>query len=89
MTRSTVEDNWEALRLFQTAAEIEPTFALAHAHEALAYAALAQGLSAGMPPGEGYALAKEAALRALELDDTLAEPHASLGYIATFYDWDW
>jgi tetratricopeptide (TPR) repeat protein len=33
--------------------------------------------------------AKEAALKALELDDTLAEGHASIGMIKALYDWDW
>ncbi len=33
--------------------------------------------------------AKTAALKALELDDTLAEPHASLGTVAANYDWEW
>ena len=33
--------------------------------------------------------AKEAAKRALELDDTLAQAHAALAYVSTFYDWDW
>jgi len=33
--------------------------------------------------------AKAAAIRAVELDDTLAEAHASLGYVALTFDWDW
>ncbi len=33
--------------------------------------------------------AKAAALKALELDETLAEAHASLGFISSWYDWDW
>src|SRR5437879_9962458 len=40
-------------------------------------------------PKEVFPRAKEAAQKALEIDDTLAEAHASLGYIKTFYDWDW
>jgi len=42
-----------------------------------------------VPPKNAFPRAKEAALKALELDDTLPEAHASLGYIKTFYDWDW
>ncbi len=42
-----------------------------------------------MPPKEAYAKAKEAALKALELDDTLVEVHAALGYIAMSFEWDW
>jgi len=33
--------------------------------------------------------AKAAAIRAIELDDTLAEAHVSLGYVALTFDWDW
>ena len=42
-----------------------------------------------LPRTKAYPRAKEAALKALELDDTLAEAHSSLGYIKSFYDWDW
>ena len=42
-----------------------------------------------VPPLEGYGRAKELAQRAIRLDSTLAEPHASLGYAALYYDWDW
>jgi tetratricopeptide (TPR) repeat protein len=42
-----------------------------------------------MPPGETVPKAKAAALRALELDDTLAEAHDTLGSLRTLYDWDW
>lgn len=38
---------------------------------------------------EGYLKAKDAALKALELDDTLAEAHTSLALIESSYDWDW
>ena len=51
------------------------------------YTALAEY---SVSPPEGIAVsAKSAALRALEIDDTLAEAHASLGYIKIVYDWDW
>ena len=42
-----------------------------------------------LPPKEAFSRAKTAATRALELDDTLAEAHVSLGFAATFYDWNW
>ncbi len=41
------------------------------------------------PPSEAFPRAKEAARRALEIEDELAEPHATLGYAALYYDWDW
>ena len=41
-----------------------------------------------MDPNDAFPKAKEAALRALELDDTLAEAHSSLAWIQMQYDWD-
>src|SRR5690606_38865766 len=42
-----------------------------------------------LPPATAYPKAEAAARRALQLDPSLAEAHASLGYIALYYDWDW
>ena len=50
------------------------------------YSSLATGL---VPPKEGFLRAKDAALKALELDDTLAEAHTSLALIKSSLDWDW
>ena len=41
------------------------------------------------PATEIPRLARKAALRALEIDDTLAEAHTSLGAVKAYYDWDW
>jgi tetratricopeptide (TPR) repeat protein len=41
------------------------------------------------PPGEAGPKAREAAGKALALDDTLAESHKALAVVKTFYDWDW
>ena len=41
-----------------------------------------------MPPREAMPKAKAAALKALELDPTLGEAHASPAMVLTFYDWD-
>jgi tetratricopeptide (TPR) repeat protein len=40
-------------------------------------------------PREAFSKAKEAALKAIELDESLAEAHASLGFVHHHYDWDW
>ena len=42
-----------------------------------------------LPPKEAMPKAKDAALKALELDDTLAEAHTSLGFLNYVFDWDW
>jgi tetratricopeptide (TPR) repeat protein len=51
-----------------------------------AYSAL--GATMYLPPTDSFPKAKAAAMRALELDDALAEAHAALAY-AEFFDWDW
>jgi len=42
-----------------------------------------------MDPRVAYAKSKEAVAKALDIDEGLAEAHASLGWIKTFHDWDW
>jgi serine/threonine-protein kinase len=72
---------------FAQAIAQDPGFGLAHAGLADAYNVLPfWGL---MSPKAAFPRAQHAARRALELDPLLAEPHASLGYAAFYYDWDW
>ncbi|HEY8716925.1 MAG TPA: tetratricopeptide repeat protein, partial [Candidatus Acidoferrum sp.] len=42
-----------------------------------------------LPPREAFSLARAAAAKAVSLDNTLAEPHASLAYVSFYYDWNW
>jgi len=72
---------------FKQAIDIDPTYALAYAGLADAYAFL--GLHRVIPPHDILPKAKGAAMKALEIDDTLAEGHSALAYIKTIYDWDW
>jgi TolB-like protein len=74
------------IEYFQQAIAKDPTYALAYTGLADGYASLG-GLSL-VPPKEAYPRAKEAALKALEIDDTLGEAHASLAIIKASYDWD-
>src|SRR5437773_6560292 len=76
----------KALPFFQQAIEKDPRFALAYAGMADTYVAAADAFIA---PREAFSKAKEAALKAIELDDTLAEAHTSLGLLHYHYDWDW
>jgi hypothetical protein len=64
----------------------DPTYALAYSGLADCYSSLAE--SGVVPFREGYLRAKDAALKAVELDDTLAEAHGSLALIKSSYDWD-
>ncbi|MBD0325535.1 MAG: tetratricopeptide repeat protein [Pyrinomonadaceae bacterium] len=72
---------------FQQAADLDPNYALAYAGLADAYAFLASS-TGGLPPHDTYPKAKAAAMRALEIDDALAEAHTSLGFCHLMYDWD-
>ena len=76
-----------ALDYFQQAIETDPSYALAHAGLADAYNDL--GSFDALPPKESYPKARQAAERALQLDEQLAEAHVSLASAKFFYDWDW
>jgi TolB-like protein/class 3 adenylate cyclase/Tfp pilus assembly protein PilF len=78
-----------AIRSFQEAIRIDPTYAKAYSGLADAYSlAAAGGLCYNIgydyitDPREGLSKAREALTRALELDDALPEAHASLGHLA-------
>ena len=85
--KRTHEDLTKAIEYFERAIELAPDYALAYAGIADCYAALME--YSASPPKGVTAMAKRAALKALEIDDTLAEAHASLGYIRMAHDWDW
>lgn len=79
----------KAVDYFEEATAMDPNFALAHAALASAYARLGFRAYGTLPPRDTMPKAKAAALRALALDETLAEAHAALGLIKVRYDWDW
>jgi TolB-like protein/Tfp pilus assembly protein PilF len=76
-----------AIEHFQQSIERDPDFALGHAGLADSYIALTFYNFAA--PHETMPKAKESAIKALALDDTLAEAHASLAHILMNYDWNW
>ncbi len=76
-----------AMEHFQQAIEKDPEYALAHVGVADTYNIT--GLLSYLPSKEAFPKAKAAAKKALEIDETLGEAHASLALAATFYDWDW
>ena len=77
----------KAVATFQATLDIEPTYAPAYSGMGDAYAQL--GYGGYLRPDDAFPKAKKAAERALELDSTIAEPHATLGYVAMYYAWDW
>jgi serine/threonine protein kinase/tetratricopeptide (TPR) repeat protein len=83
--KRTVADLGTAISYFNQAIAKDPSYALAYSGLADAYVLLPVY---GGTPNEGYPKAKAAARKALELDATLAHPHAVLGEIEIEYDWD-
>ena len=77
----------KSIASFQQAVTSDPAYAPAYSGLAETYAML--GFRGSMPSKDALSAAKKAALKAIELDDSLAEPHASLAFIAETYDWDW
>jgi serine/threonine protein kinase/tetratricopeptide (TPR) repeat protein len=84
--KRTGEDLKKALEYFERAIEKDPNYALAYSGLADTYNVLPGYLP--FPPSEAYSKGKEAALKALEIDDTLAEAYASLANAMKYYgDW--
>ncbi len=75
----------KGLDYFQEAIKLDPGFAEAYVGVADSYAML--GLYAVVPPTEAFPAAKDAGTRALQMDDSLATAHATLGFINFYYDW--
>ncbi len=85
--RRTPEMLKKANEYFQQAIEKDPGYGLAYAGLAQSYALFSwYGVQS---PGESCPKAKAAAVKALEIDESLAGAHAALGWIKMFCDWDW
>ncbi len=76
----------KAIDAFKEAISIDANYALAYCGMADAYFRLS---NVYFPPREVLPKAKEAALRAVSIDDNLAEAHSSLGLVRVYYDHDW
>ena len=85
-TKYTKDFVLKSIEAFKQAIEIDSTYALAYAGIADAYFRLS---NVYLPPREVMPKAKEAALKAVEIDEGLAEGHSSLGLIKVYYDHDW
>jgi serine/threonine protein kinase/tetratricopeptide (TPR) repeat protein len=79
----------QAIEYFQAAIAQDPNSALAYAGLADSYDVLGSAIVEAVPTKDAYPKAKEAALKAVQLDDSLAEAHTSLATLHFNYDWDW
>jgi len=77
----------KSVKYFEEALELDSNYALAYAGLADAYNMLGEYLF--LPPPEAFNKAKEAALKSMEIDDTLAEAYVSIGLVKYRFDWDW
>ena len=83
----TMEGIDKAIECYEQALQKDKNYALAYTGLAMVY--MISSYFGNVPPNEAYPKAKEYVKKAFEIDDTLAEAHASLGFINTSYDWNW
>jgi TolB-like protein/Tfp pilus assembly protein PilF len=85
--KSTPEDMAKAIEYYRQAIEKNMNYAIAYAGLADSYSAAAYYGS--VRPKDAFPMAREAALKALALDETLVEAQAALAFINTVHDWNW
>lgn len=78
-----------SIEYFERAIKKDPSYAPAYAGMADAYALLGSIGVDVLPPREAMPKAEAAALKAVQLDESLAEGHTSLAYAKLSYRWDW
>jgi serine/threonine-protein kinase len=76
-----------AIDAFRRAIDLDPAYALAYAGMAEGYRRLP--LAGDASPMQEFPLARASAQKALAIDGTLALAHATIGWVAFLYDWDW
>jgi len=79
----------KGIEYFQQAIDKDPHYAPAYAGLADAYSVLGSHEDGEMAPQQAFPKATEAARKAIEIDETLAEAHAALAFIQFSYEWDW
>ena len=85
--KMTPEGFQRGMEYAKQAIEADPGYADAYVRMAAVYSGL--GLLGFLRSAEAFPKAKAAVLKALEIDDSLAEAHAFLAAVMLFYDWDW
>ena len=76
----------ESVQHFQRAVGLQPDYARAYAGLAFGWYGLS---NIYLPPGQAMPRSRAAALKAIELDEGVAEAHSALGVEKTVYEWDW
>lgn len=90
LNRRSNDEIYIAIKKFQRATELDPYFAKAWAGLADAYLSTSVvGVENALSPQEAVRKAKEAAKKAIELDNTLSVSFNSMGLISAKYDWNW
>jgi TolB-like protein/Flp pilus assembly protein TadD len=84
--RRTTEGFTKAIELFDESIRLDQDFALPYAGLAEVYAVW---YYSPVPIAERFVKARDAAMRALKLDDSLAEAHAVRAYLMHRFEWDW
>src|ERR1700730_19199670 len=87
--RRSTEGFTKAIGYFEDATRRDPQYALAYAGLADCYGIIGATIYGSLPAAEAAPKAKAAAIRALEIDPTLAEAETSLATAKFNYDWDW
>ena len=87
--KRTEEGMRKGIKYFRQAIDVDPGYSLAYTGLADSYNFLGAFGIAVLPPGDVMPKAKSAAMKALEIDDSLAEAHTSLAFVRLYYDWDW
>ena len=77
----------QAIQMFEQAVASDPEFALAHAGLANIYSRLP--IATDGPSRGAIERARDAAVKALAVDNRLAEAYTALGWISFYHDWDW
>lgn len=86
LNKRNTHDLLKALDYFQKAIQVDPQYAPAYAGLAATYSLLGSAPYTQLPPKDSYTKAEAAARKALELDESLAEAHLSLGYSLLVYE---
>jgi adenylate cyclase len=89
LNQRTAESIQSALGHFEKSIQEDPNFALPYTQMAYCYTLIGVAGYGGLPHDVVETKAKDAVMKALALDSTLAEAHAALGYIKFRVDWDW